>query len=114
MEKERELKMSKKMGEKKQIISKVKHEILIPNSMMNHINQLHREVGAVEWSGILLFEHGGSIQEGLKLVAKGLFPMNIGHATYTEFSSGKKMQEIEKLHTTWEDEDWRCGLIHTH
>jgi hypothetical protein len=96
------------------VIEKTKHKLFIPNSMMNHINQLHREIGPIEWSGILLFEHNGSIEEGLDLKAKGLYPMNIGHATYTEFSSGKKMQDIEKLHETWEDEDWRCALVHTH
>jgi hypothetical protein len=98
----------------------------ISEHLQNQIDYLHSrtEIKGLEWSGILLW----SIKEGditdpanLVIVAHGLYLMDIGNASYTEYEY--EPDDFDKLFKEYpladpfendENTRWMMGHVHTH
>lgn len=102
-----------------QVIKKVdiqgKPTIIVKEELKKQIDYFHKRVGKDEWSGILFYKvKEGTITDPDKLVieAVGMYLMDIGDATYTEYSMGASM--IDAYDAIPESEDMFYGHIHTH
>ena len=94
-----------------------KGELIISPQLEEQINLFHAIAGDTEWSGILLYvikEGDISKPESLVIEAKGIFPMDIGTASYTEYDYDEKTLDMYDLYPNALEEEWRLGHIHTH
>ena len=72
-------------------------KFIISSQLKKKIDYLHRVVGNVEWSGILVYETVTTDMSELKdLVFIGLdiYPMNIGTGAATEFKYGTSIVDV--------------------
>jgi hypothetical protein len=95
-----------------------KGTLYLSESLMHEIEYLHREVGAIEWCGPLLYEKlEGDLAEPetLKIRAHHVFPMDIGSPGYTAATlSGEDMVALYEQYPQLIESGWKQGLIHTH
>jgi hypothetical protein len=90
--------------------------LIIPDNVEKQIQHLHKLVGSIEWSGILVYKKvSGDFNTLKELVfrAEGIYPMNIGSHSYTEFDYGSAIVDLYDL---FEDnlDEMKTGLIHSH
>jgi hypothetical protein len=92
---------------------------VIPKQLQDDIDYLHGKCGAIEWSGLLIYEvtegHIGAPKD-LVLTVKGIYLFDIGHAAYTEFEVGEEIIEVyeEFPELMEEPEKYKYGKIHSH
>lgn len=119
---------SKKEVKKKlpETLLDAKGKLYLSKEIEAHINYLHKKVGEIEWSGVLLYNiKEGSIvsPESLVLEAKELYFMDIGTASFTEYDL--EYDDIKNIHELYPESDpmkmreapeklLRKGMIHTH
>jgi proteasome lid subunit RPN8/RPN11 len=100
---------------KVKLLSEVK--LHIPKNVLDQIKFLCRKVHDVEWSGVLLYEVTGSIEdkENLLLTAKHIIHMDIGTAAETGFNwTGDGEPVVSYLLDHDEAENWILGHVHSH
>lgn len=93
-----------------------KGTLLISNELQRKIEWLHKQVGKIEWCGILFYKRlEGDIDnpKTLKLLAEDLYLMDIGRETYTEADFDPNTT-VEMWETVNDDYTFKRGLIHTH
>lgn len=94
----------------------------ISKALATQIDELHREIGNLEWSGILVYRViNGDINkpDDFHVIAEGLLPMNVGSSGYTEYDGDASVLEVYDHYPKLDPEDntrniWRIGQIHTH
>lgn len=86
----------------------------LTESILDKIVYLCREFPTKEWSGVLFWNFEGSLEDiqSLKVKAFDFYPLDLGSATYTEFSHSPKFAGYIAKHP--ELMDARMGLIHSH
>lgn len=90
--------------------------IIISNKLKNKIDFLHRKVGRLEWSGILIYKFESGVIENMKDLifrAIDLYPMDIGSAANTtfEYNPDDVVNMYDKI---TEAIEMNNGLIHSH
>lgn len=101
---------------------KTKGKLEVSPVLASQINELHSKVGDKEWSGVLVYEvvHGDiNDPESFHVIAKGIFPMDVGTGAYTEYEAGAEILDIYDHFPKASPEGssrnpWRLGQIHTH
>lgn len=96
----------------------------MPDDFLAKIKELCRVISAVEWSGILLYETVGSIQDisTMEIHLKDVILMDKGSKAYTEYDFTEKKRDQSgytdrHIEYTEEVEDaiyWQIGHIHSH
>lgn len=82
--------------------------------LQNQIRYLCREVRSEEWSGILFYETEGEFgEDSFSMTAKGLYLMDIGSSTYTEYDPADE-KFIKFLMNNPEALKMKKGHIHSH
>ena len=99
-------------------------KVVMPTDVLLKIQQLGRIISTVEWSGILLCETTGSIQDPKNMVItlKDIILMNKGSHSYTEYSFTEKKRDqsgYEDRHIDYCEEfeealTWQVGHVHSH
>jgi proteasome lid subunit RPN8/RPN11 len=97
---------------------KQKVKLVLNDAFIAQVELLHKTIGAIEWSGPLIFKvTKGSIEDlsTFELEAVEVVPTDIGTSTYTEFDffSGDEYVD-DKVMAAMEDPDLKVGGIHTH
>lgn len=94
--------------------SEEKFELILTEELLDKIKYLCAEFPTREWSGVLFYNFEGDVSniEDLKLTAFDLYPLDLGTATYTEFSHSADFAGYIARHP--ELMDARQGLIHSH
>ena len=97
--------------------SEKKGTLYLSPALKSQIDIFHSFAGSTEWSGILLY----TIDKGdifdptkLKIIAKGMFPMDIGSPGYTEYDYDENTLDMYDFYPEALEEEWRLGHIHTH
>ena len=90
--------------------------IVITDKLKNKIDYLHRQIGTVEWSGILVYKlKSGNISNMKDLIfeAVDLYPMDIGSSVNTSFTYTP--EDVVNMYDSIEDAiEMNIGLIHSH
>lgn len=90
--------------------------IIITEDFKRKIDYLHKQVGKLEWSGILLYKLvSGSISKMSNLVFKAvdIYPMDIGSASNTAFEY--KPEDVVNMYDSIpEAMELNTGLVHSH
>lgn len=77
------------------------------------IRFLCERVWDTEWSGVLFYTPSGNLEDGsLEIHCVDIFPMDIGNATYTEFTMSPDV--ISYMAENPELLDCKMGLVHSH
>lgn len=90
----------------------------IPLSMdktfIDKVKYLCKNIPKVEWSGILFYSVEGDISDisTMKIICRDIFLMDIGSATYTEYSFDEKVVDYRMNNP--ESFTWLMGHIHSH
>lgn len=97
---------------------KTKVKLKLTDEFIAQVKLLHDTIGAIEWSGPLVFKvTKGSIEDikNFELEAVEIIPMDIGTSTYTEyeFFQGDYYAD-DKVMTAMEDSNLKIGHCHTH
>lgn len=105
----------------KQISLPEKPTILISKEFKDKVDFLHNKVKSVEWSGVLIYK---IIKENISNPSNfvvemiDIILMDIGSASYTEYSLSKALSEddyvFDKINSLMDDETLKTGHIHTH
>lgn len=95
--------------------------ILIGKEFKSKVDFLHSKVGAVEWSGVLVYKIiEGNIETPNKFIVEvvDIILMDIGSAAYTEYSLADAMSKdnyvFDKISDIMMDDNLKVGHIHTH
>lgn len=101
-----------------------KPTIYVKEDILNKIRKLCTTINTVEWSGLLLYEMEGSLQnaDNVSIYLEDIIPMNIGDSVSTGFNYTEKSRSTdqnEDRHLDYIDQNenaifWRLGLIHSH
>lgn len=94
-------------------------ELTLSDNILDQVAYLHKEVGAAEWSGILVYEIlEGSIEDhkNLKLKVHEVLPMDVGTSTYTEYELDPEGDDytFDNISRVMMDPKLKIGHIHTH
>lgn len=88
--------------------------LFITPDLQNQVRFLCKEIWNDEWSGMLFYETEGEFgDENFKVIAKGLFLLDIGNKTYTEYDPGDP-DLIKFLMANPEALALKKGHIHSH
>jgi len=93
------------------------NKIFIPEYVKKQIDYLHLGYPDKEWSGMLAYTvEKLELGKEISIRVEGVYPMDLGKASYTEFEYENKIAEVydifeEKGITI---EDLKVGLIHSH
>lgn len=93
--------------------------IILTDSLLNQIDHLHKIVGKVEWSGVLVYRTiKGSIEDYKNFTVEALeiIPMDVGTSGYTEYEIEAADDYVFKnlLERVMLDDELKIGHIHTH
>jgi proteasome lid subunit RPN8/RPN11 len=93
--------------------------IVLSNKLLDQINHLHKVVGKVEWSGVLVYKTvKGSIEDYKNFVVEAveIIPMDVGTSGYTEYEIESADDYVFKnlFERVMLDDDLKIGHIHTH
>lgn len=90
-------------------------KLFLSDKVKEYIDCLHKEIGAVEWSGMLFYKiESGDIKTMKDMVFKSdfIYPRDIGTHTYTETIAGA---DVAEAYDVYEDGiESSIGLIHSH
>lgn len=63
------------------------YKLIVPAYVEGKIRTLLNEIHNIEWSGILFYTYAGTFEDkNLVLTCQDLLPMNVGNASFTEFT----------------------------
>ena len=93
--------------------------VILSNKLLDQINHLHKVVGKVEWSGVLVYKTvKGSIEDYKNFVVEAveIIPMDVGTSGYTEYEIESADEYVFKnlFERVMLDDDLKIGHIHTH
>lgn len=94
---------------------KEKAKLIISKEVQSQVMYLHNKIGNIEWSGLLFYSIvSGEIGDPKNLVLKTekIYLMDIGNATYTEFTPDETIVDFYEKYPEAMNQKW--GLIHTH
>lgn len=89
------------------------YKLVVPEKVEEKIRYLIRKFPHTEWSGILFYTHQGTFEDNnLVITCEDIYPMDLGNATYTEFSMSEDVtaymaENIELF-------DCNIALVHSH
>jgi len=100
----------------------------ISNEVVEQIRYLHDQVGACEWSGLLMMRIDGTITDidNLKVDIEGIYPCDIGTTASTSYCMEDHLDDAAEIFPEWDlfaDGRWngndctkgtKFGQIHTH
>lgn len=88
-----------------------KIKLVLPSEFHTQVNYLHQIIGNIEWSGALLYDPKGDIQDykNMELRVKGVYPLAKGTSGYVEHTFGDEIVDIYKAAG-----DSKLGWIHSH
>lgn len=89
------------------------YKLIVPENVEEKIRYLLRKFPSTEWSGVLFVTHKGSFENNdLVITCKDIYPMDLGNATFTEFT----MNEDVAAYMSENIELFDCDLqlIHSH
>jgi hypothetical protein len=92
-------------------------KLRLSKNLLKQIDYLHKQVGNVEWSGILLYKiEAGDIGDPttLDIIADKLVLMDVGTSGYTEYEYNADDPEMLDTVSTAVEAGYRLGHIHTH
>lgn len=94
-------------------------KLILTDNIMSQIDYLHKIVGSVEWSGVLVYKvNKGSIEDykNLEVEVLEILPMDVGTSGYTEYelSSADDYTFNNLCDRVMMDENLKIGHIHTH
>lgn len=91
-------------------------KLIIEDSVVSQVDHLHNAIGNVEWSGVLVYNAEGSINdmEGLTLTVKDIIFMDIGTGAATEYSFESDDKYLMEGMGKVVDNGYKMGHIHTH
>ncbi len=95
------------------------NKIIVPEDVKRQIDYLHTSYPDKEWSGILVYttENAdfGNL-EGFTFKVQGIYPMDLGKASYTEFDYNTAIAEVYDIFEKRgiSIEDLETGMIHSH
>lgn len=86
----------------------------MPESVLNQIKFLCKNISEVEWSGMLFYKVEGTIKdpENMVIHLKDILPMDKGSKAYTEYDVDERF--INYLMDKPERMEWEVGHIHSH
>lgn len=95
-------------------IKNKKVKLILSKNLLNQINYAHREIGDIEWSGMLLFKEieGNIEQNNLTLLCDYVYLLDVGTSAYTEFSVDENIVDMYEDYP--EAINSKIGIIHTH
>ncbi len=88
------------------------HKLIIPKEVEDKIRFICQKVWNTEWSGVLFYTYEGTFEEGLTITCKDIYVMDIGNATYTEFTMSPDV--VSYMAENRELLDCQQALIHSH
>lgn len=89
------------------------YKLIVPEKVEEKIRYLLRKFPSTEWSGVLFYTHQGSFENNdLVITCQDIFPMDLGDATYTEFSMSEDVAAYMADNIELFDSD--TGLCHSH
>jgi proteasome lid subunit RPN8/RPN11 len=93
--------------------------IIVSQNLLNQVAYLHKVVGGVEWSGVLVYKTiEGSIEDYKNFVVEAVevIPMDVGTSGYTEYEIESADEYVFKnlLERVMLDDKLKIGHIHTH
>jgi hypothetical protein len=88
--------------------------LIITKEVQSQINYFHNKVGPIEWSGFLLYEQEGDLNDigGMKLTAKHIHILDIGSAAFTEIRDYDPFEIVDDIGER--ALSYKMGIIHTH
>lgn len=89
------------------------YKFIVPENVEEKIRYLLRKFPSTEWSGVLFVTHQGTFENNdLVITCKDIYPMDLGNATFTEFT----MNEDVAAYMSENIELFDCDLqlIHSH
>ena len=89
-----------------------KHKLIIPKEVEDKIRFICQKVWNTEWSGVLFYTYEGTFEEGLVITCKDIYVMDIGNATYTEFTMNPDV--VSYMTENRELLECQQALIHSH
>ncbi len=92
-----------------------KPKVIVSQYLKSQIDYFHKEVGNVEWSGVLHYKiTKGSILEpaNLEIRAENVYLMDIGTSSYTEYEMNEDIIDFYDKYP--EVENMKKGHLHTH
>ena len=89
------------------------YKLIVPENVEEKIRYLLRKFPSTEWSGVLFVTHEGSFEDNdLVITCKDIYPMDLGNATFTEFTMNEDVAAYMSENTELFDCDLQ--LIHSH
>lgn len=89
------------------------YKLIVPENVEEKIRYLLRKFPSTEWSGVLFVTHEGSFENNdLVITCKDIYPMDLGNATFTEFTMNEEVAAYMSENIGLFDCDLQ--LIHSH
>lgn len=89
------------------------YKLIVPENVEEKIRYLLRKFPSTEWSGVLFVTHEGSFENNdLVITCKDIYPMDLGNATFTEFTMNEDVAAY--MSENIELFDYDLQLIHSH
>lgn len=89
------------------------YKLIVPENVEEKIRYLLRKFPSTEWSGVLFVTHQGSFENNdLVITCKDIYPMDLGNATFTEFTMNEDVAAYMSENIDLFDCDLQ--LIHSH
>lgn len=89
------------------------YKLIVPKNVEEKIRYLLRKFPSTEWSGVLFVTHEGSFENNdLVITCKDIYPMDLGNATFTEFTMNEDVAAYMSENIDLFDCDLQ--LIHSH
>ena len=86
-----------------------KIKLTLPSEFHAQVNHLHSIVGSIEWSGSLIYDVKGEIQDYENMEVKGIYPLAKGTSGFVEHTFGDEIVDIYKVAGTN-----KLGWVHSH
>ena len=89
------------------------YKLIVPENVEEKIRYLLRKFPSTEWSGVLFVTHQGTFENNdLVITCKDIYPMDLGNATFTEFTMNEDVAAYMSENIDLFDCDLQ--LIHSH
>lgn len=89
------------------------YKLIVPENVEEKIRYLLRKFPSTEWSGVLFVTHQGTFENNdLVITCKDIYPMDLGNATFTEFTMNEDVAAY--MSENIELFDYDLQLIHSH
>lgn len=93
--------------------SSFNYKLIIPREVEAKIRFICQQVWNTEWSGVLFYNYNGTFEDNtLEIICKDIYVMDVGNATYTEFSMSPDL--VSYMANNIELLDYKQALIHSH